>query len=99
MGFFARLFGRTKRPVIGRLKPADAEDVALLHADNFDRGWSVPECENLIADATCYGLGARLEAGERLSDFYCAALRQMKPKFFRLRSPIMPANAALPHPC
>ena len=69
MGLWGRLFGRTKRPVIARLKPADAEDVALLHSENFDRGWSVPECENLIADATCYGLGARLEAGQRLCGF------------------------------
>lgn len=69
MGLFARLFGRSKRPVIARLKPDDAEDVAQLHGEYFDRGWSVVECENLIADATCYGLGARLAQGEPLCGF------------------------------
>lgn len=69
MGFFARLFGRSKRPVIARLKSSDADDVAALHGDNFDRGWSVTECENLIADATCYGVGARLAMGEKLCGF------------------------------
>ena len=69
MGLFARLFGRSKRPVIARLKPADADDVAFLHSDNFDRGWSVPECENLIADATCYGVGAQLPGEKNLCGF------------------------------
>jgi ribosomal-protein-alanine N-acetyltransferase len=69
MGLFARLFGRSKRPVIARLKPADADDVAFLHGDNFDRGWSVPECENLIADATCYGVGAQLPGEKNLCGF------------------------------
>ena len=69
MGIFARLFGRSKRPVIARLKATDAEDVAALHGDNFDRGWSVTECETLIADASCYGIGARLPGEKRLCGF------------------------------
>ena len=69
MGFFARFFGRSKRPVIARLKPSDAEDVSLLHGEHFDRGWSVPECENLIADATCFGVGAQLPGEKNLCGF------------------------------
>ncbi len=66
MTLFARLFGRGERPAMRHmaLDSRDAADVARLHQQGgFARGWSVTECEALLADRAIAADGGRARSG------------------------------------
>jgi ribosomal-protein-alanine N-acetyltransferase len=54
MGFISRLFARGE-PVLSEAASRDAGAIATLHAASFRRGWSEPEVEALLLDATAGG--------------------------------------------
>jgi ribosomal-protein-alanine N-acetyltransferase len=48
---------RPAHPAVRSLDMRDAPRIAAIHSEGFHRGWSVPEIEAMLADATIVGLG------------------------------------------
>jgi [ribosomal protein S18]-alanine N-acetyltransferase len=66
MGFIANLFTGPE-PSISEARPADAADLATLHAASFNRGWSEDELECLLLDRAV--VAHRVMIGRRLAGF------------------------------
>jgi ribosomal-protein-alanine N-acetyltransferase len=58
MGIITRLFAR--EVAVSQAGPADARDLAALHAASFHRGWSEDEFDRLLADRQGRGLARQL---------------------------------------
>lgn len=65
-GFFARLFGGGE-PALSEASARDAAEIAALHAQSFQRGWSEDECEQLLRDPSV--LTHRAVIGRQLTGF------------------------------
>jgi ribosomal-protein-alanine N-acetyltransferase len=70
-GFLARLFS-SGEPVLSEASVRDAPDIAALHAQSFQRGWSEDECERLLGDPAV--LTHRAVIGGKLVGFIMARI-------------------------
>jgi len=70
MGIITRLFAR--EVAVSQAGPADARDLAALHAASFHRGWSEDEFDRLLADR--HIVAHRATAGAALAGFILSRL-------------------------
>jgi len=70
MGIITRLFAR--EVTVSQAGPADARDLAALHAASFHRGWSEDEFDRLLSDRNV--VAHRATMGSRLAGFILSRL-------------------------
>jgi [ribosomal protein S18]-alanine N-acetyltransferase len=71
MGFMNRLLTRSA-PVVAEARQADAAAFAAVHAQSFQRGWSEPEFQRLLADRNA--VGHRASFGQTCAGFILSRL-------------------------
>lgn len=56
-------------PVVGPARPADAEEMAAIHARSFHRGWEAADIAAMIADRSVIGHVIRRRQGAEVAGF------------------------------